>query len=157
MKPWGSQKGLIFLIFALNVLLGICLSGIFGSSVIVIQLYSSLRSFHIFHLDSTITTIFAIGIMNIDEKDILVLLMSYESPNCPTAATKLIRIINELITWSKSHILKNLLGKPSANIQNIIILESRNQMKERFSVFIVFAICGSSTVEPTLAEMRHFR
>ena len=90
-------------------------------------------------------------------KYILVLLMAYESLNCPTAATKLIRIINELITWSKSHILKNLLGNPSAKFQNIDIWESRNRIKARLSVFILFAICGSSTVEPTLAEMRHFR
>ena len=157
MKPRGSEIGLIFLIFALNVLLGKCLSGIFGSFVIVVQLYSSSRSFHIFHLDSMINKIFAVGIMNIDEKYILVLLMAYESLNCPTAATKLIRITNELITWSKSHILKNLLGNPSAKFQNIDIWESRNRIKARLSVFILFAICGRSTVEPTLAEMRHFR
>ena len=65
MKPWGSEIGLIFLIFALNVLLGKCLSGIFGSFVIVVQLYSSSRSFHIFHLDSMINKIFAVGIMKI--------------------------------------------------------------------------------------------
>ena len=56
-----------------------------------------------------------------------------------------------------AHFLKNLLGKSSAKFQNSDILESRNQMKERLSVFILFAVCGSSTVEPTLAEMRDFR